>query len=226
METELQQILDLINSLKDGNNNTAAQVREVLTAMANYNGEGSSEGFEIASEDLVTTETQIYHYSFKGIRKQCCNAYLLLNNTTKVSTENPQTHNIPGAAATAGSVFVFNITEEEYKILSDFIPNKSEMYLTYVVTTFLSAQARWMAVYLDAEDGKTFKIEVATNLAGSEMVTTAIALNYKRFTMPKANTKVVTDFSNVVKMRSSATAEAAIKARTAVKTETVTEGKP
>lgn len=228
MKDTFQELLDLINSLIDGGNNSASQVREVLTAMANYNHENNSEGFEIASQDLVKTDGQTYHYSFKGIRNQCCNAYLLLNNTTKVTNANSETHNIPAAAANTGSLFVFNITEEEYNILADFIPVKSEVRisLTYVVTTFSEAQARLIAVFLDKGDDGTFSIQVDTNIASSEVVTTAIALNFKRFTMPKNNAKIAGEFLNVVKMKSDIATEATVKTRTTVKTPSVTEGKP
>lgn len=180
METELEQILKLIEGIKDNSNNTAARVREVLTAMANYG--GSSEGFEIATEDLVMNDNQMYHYSFKGIKKQCCNAFLILSNIKGID---PTT-----GGGTESNNFMFMIDNEQYAILKDFIPDfqHDKVLLTYVAPTHNKEAERWLSVGLYRPSDKLACVLVATNLEVGEGLITTIALNFKPFKMPTTNT--------------------------------------
>jgi hypothetical protein len=181
METELEQILKLIEGIKDNGNNTAVKVREVLTAMANYS--GSNEGFEIATEDLVINDNQMYHYSFKGIKKQCCNAFLMLSNIKGIDPTNGN--------GTESNNFMFMIDAEQYAIMKDFIPDfqRDRILLTYVAPTYGKEAERWLSVGMYRPSDKLAAILVATNLEVGEGLITTIALNFKPFKMPETDTK-------------------------------------
>lgn len=198
METELDQILKLIESIKDNGNNSAAKVREVLTAMAMFSNSNSGEGFEIKPEGLITTDTQKYFYSFKGIKGHCCNAYLLLSNSSKEQIPPATTHVPNNTAVTAGGTFNIEVSEEEYKILLDFIPETQEdkMYLLFTIptaATITSQQSKIMMVLLAKETDEKkgavkYFIKIATNLGPSEGTTTSIALNFKDFVITEGKT--------------------------------------
>jgi hypothetical protein len=63
------------------------------------------------------------------------------------------------------------------------------VFLTYVVPTYGKEVARWISVSLYRPSDKLGAILVATNLEVGESVVTTIALNFKPFKMPEANTK-------------------------------------
>ena len=98
-----QQIINKINGITDNGNNTAAEVRSVLTDMLNFSGEG----FEIATPDLKDEGGYIYHYSFKGIKNQCCNLFFLI-------------HLKPSAGSTAGANVTIEISEADFSLLKPF----------------------------------------------------------------------------------------------------------
>lgn len=192
METELEVILKKIESIKDNNNNTAAQLRTVLTDMLNF----SNDGFEISSPDLVTTQTQRYHYSFKGTKKQCCNAFLLLNNSTDAA------NTTTGNTQINGNVFTFVIKEDDYTILRAFIPDLDEdkLYLGYNLPVFGKENSKFAMVYLKKEidiknNATSFTVNVRTQLVGGEAVITTLPLNYKKLTLPNETKKAAGNFS-------------------------------
>lgn len=173
METELKEILELIASLKDNGSNTAAQVREVLTKMTNYKA-GGVNGFEVATENVVTNDIQSYHYSFKGVENQCCNAYLMLKNNS-------------GTETAVGGRFQLEISEEQYNLLRAFMPDWDEdkMALFYSVPLYANitqSAYRTITLYIQKE-GPYFLLIIHTNLAPGEMISTSIAVNFKKFTV-------------------------------------------
>lgn len=192
METELETILKEIESIKDNGNNTAAKLRTVLTDMLNF----SNDGFEISSPDLVTTKTQRYHYSFKGTKKQCCNVFLLLNNTTEAANAST------GAAQINGNAFTFVIKEDEFTILRAFIPDVDEdkLYLGYNLPVFGKENSKFAMVYLKKEidiknNATSFTVNVQTQLTVGEAVITTLPLNYKKITIPNDTKKAAGNFS-------------------------------
>lgn len=204
METELERILKLIADIKDSGNNTAARVREVLTAMAMFSDNSGGGGFEIASEALITSETQNYHYSFKGIKGQCCNAYLLLNNNGEDIP--PATTHVPANQAMGSNFFPIEVSKENYEILADFIPElrQDAMYLTFIVPTLTKETYRNMMIVLttvtDEKDGTLrYYVYVATDLIKGETISTSIALNFKAYRADKSPDKVVKRFNESVK---------------------------
>ncbi|WP_417354300.1 hypothetical protein [Flavobacterium sp.] len=173
METELKEILELIAGLKDNGSNTAAQVREVLTKMTNYKA-GGTNGFEVATENVVTNDIQSYHYSFKGGENQCCNAYLMLKNNS-------------GSETAAGGRFQLEISEEQYSLLRSFMPDWDEdkIALFYSVPLYANinqSSYRTITLYIQKE-GPYFLLVIHTNLAPGEMISTSIAVNFKKFTV-------------------------------------------
>ncbi|WP_330443904.1 hypothetical protein [Flavobacterium sp. C4GT6] len=173
METELKEILELIAALKDNGSNTAAQVREVLTKMTNYKA-GGTNGFEVATENVVTNDIQSYHYSFKGVENQCCNAYLMLKNNS-------------GSETAAGGRFQLEISEEQYNLLRAFIPDGDEdnISLFYTVPQFSDiSKTTYRTITLNViKEGTFFLLVIRTNLAPGEMISTSIAVNFKKLTV-------------------------------------------
>lgn len=173
METELKEILELIAGLKDNGSNTAAQVREVLTKMTNYKA-GGTNGFEVATENVVTNDIQSYHYCFKGVENQCCNAYLMLKNNS-------------GSETAAGGRFQLEISEGQYSLLRSFMPDWDEdkIALFYSVPLYANINQspyRTITLYIQKE-GPYFLLVIHTNLAPGEMISTSIAVNFKKFTV-------------------------------------------
>lgn len=188
METELELILKEIESIKDNGNNTAAKLRGVLIDMLNF----SNGGFEISSPDLVTTETQRYHYSFKGTKKQCCNVFLLLNNSTD-----------PANTQLSGNLFSFVIKEDDYTILSAFIPdiNEDKLYLAYNLPVLGRDNSKLAIIFLKKEvdiknNTTSFTVNIRTQLTGGEAVITTLPLNYKKLTIPSDTKKTAASFSS------------------------------
>lgn len=173
METELKEILELIANLKDNGSNTAAQVREVLTKMTNYKA-GGANGFEVATENVVTNDIQSYHYSFKGIENQCCNAYLMLKNNS-------------GSETAVGGRFQLEISEDQYSLLKAFIPDWDEdnISLFYSVPLFSDiSKTTYRTITLNViKEGTFFLLVIRTNLAPGEMISTSIAVNFKKLTV-------------------------------------------
>lgn len=193
METVLEALLKEIADIKDNGNNTAARLRSVLINMLNF----SNDGFEISSPDIVTTESQSYHYSFKGIKKQCCNVFLLLNNTSEVIKETT------GTAQINGNVFTFIIKEDDYTILRAFIPDQDEdrLFLGYNLPVFGKESSKFAMIYLKKEvDIKTnapsFTVNIRTQLTVDEVVITTLPLNYKSMTLPKDTKKETRNFNS------------------------------
>lgn len=187
METELEAILKEIESIKDNGNNTAAKLRGVLIDMLNF----SNNGFEISSPDLVTTTTQRYHYSFKGTKKQCCNVFLLLSNSTD-----------PANTQISGNVFSFVIKEEDYTILRDFIPDADEdkLYLIYNLPVLGRDNSKLAMIFLkktiDLKNNTTsFTVNVRTQLTAGETVITTLPLNYKKLTITNDTKKATENFT-------------------------------
>ncbi|MCL9803995.1 hypothetical protein NAT51_00565 [Flavobacterium amniphilum] len=178
-----QQIVTKINGITDNGNNTAAEVRSVLTDMLNFSGEG----FEISTPDLVDKEGYLYHFSFKGIKKQCCNLYFMINLKAS-STGAPQS-------------FTHIINEEEFELLRPFMPlytfrsgTSDSAFLSYVVPGVQGRPIN-MLLTLGSYQGMKFLL-FGLELEPGETVSTAVAVNFKPFTAPSAatgNTKKDTD---------------------------------
>ena len=169
-----QQILTKINGITDNGNNTAAEVRSVLTDMLNFSGEG----FEVASDDLKEEEGYTYHYSFKGIKDQCCNLFLFFN--VKEST----------ATSGANTSLMIEISEEDFKLLTPFMPIMEygggrlvfNGQLCYVVPETMGT-SRIMNLVLLKYDGRLY-IMGSTTLAPGEAIMVSVAVNFKPFRFP------------------------------------------
>lgn len=176
METELEALLKEIANIKDNGNNTAARLRSVLINMLNF----SNDGFEISSPDLVETESQRYHYSFKGIKKQCCNVFLLLH-VGPVNEKNPDRPNN----------FSFLITEEEYVILSHFIPEEEDKIRLIYNLPIINKERempKYASVSLIKQSDPTnnatlFTVNINTTMEEGDRVITTLPLNYKKLTI-------------------------------------------
>ncbi len=194
MGIALQTILDEITEIKDNGNNTAAELRKVLTDMLEY----SNDGFEIAIDTLVITDTQLYQYSFKGTKKQCCNLFLILQNKGAGSTT-------MGGNFGATNVFTFEIQKEEYDILRDFVPDIQEnrVPLTYVLPIVGRDHHRIAMVVLrkqlDPADNKLkHYVLVHTDLVEEEGTITTLPLNYIKTVFPANNKKAEASFNKAV----------------------------
>jgi hypothetical protein len=175
METILEALLKEIANIKDNGNNTAARLRSVLINMLNF----SNDGFEIFSPDVVTTDSQRYHYSFKGTKNQCCNVFLYLH-VGPVNEKNPERPNN----------FSFLITEEEYVILSDFIPDEEDkIRLIYNLPIVMEREMhKYASVSLRKEIDSTnnatlFTVNINTTMEEGDRVITTLPLNYKKLTI-------------------------------------------
>lgn len=190
MATTLQIIQNEIAAISDNGNNTAAELRKVLTDIVDF----SNNGFEITHDAVVSTDTQMYQYSFKGTKKQCCNLYLLLVN--KVNN-NPST----GTTAADGSMFSFELQQAEYEILKAFVPDIDEdrLYMTYNLPTF-RVDIRVFAVValrkLVTSNTTKYFFMMSTDLGSEQAVITTIPLNYKKTVLP-ANKKDETAFKKI-----------------------------
>ena len=177
-----QEIINKINGITDNGNNTAAEVRSVLTDMLNY----GNEGFEIASPDLIDSNTMMYHYSFKGIKKQCCNLYFLfsLKEKTTATDSNGLT-----------SLFL-DVSDEDFETLKSFIPvleygdgiTNYSGYLAYTAPTLPTGVVRYLNLVLLIMKGKK-SIFISTNANLGETIMTAVAVNFKSFKLPGANAR-------------------------------------
>lgn len=172
-----QEIVDKINGITDNGNNTAAEVRSVLTDMLNY----SNDGFEIAPPTVVVADTQIYYYSFKGIKNQCCNMFLTLADRTPRSTTN-QVNN---------SLYRIELNQEDFTLLKSFLPEigaefDGNSYLSFSAPAYQTAIIRNIVIALYRLEGK-FYVLIATNSPTGEVLMTTIPLNYKKLVMPNAN---------------------------------------
>lgn len=194
MEPTLQTILDEITEIKDNGNNTAAELRKVLTDMLQY----GNDGFEIAIDTLVITDTQLYQYSFKGTKKQCCNLYLILQNRGAGSTTT-------GGNFGDGNVFTFEIQKAEYDILRDFLPDFQEnrIPVTYVLPIMGRDHHRLAMLLLrkkvDPADNKLkYYVLIHTDLVEEEGTITTLPLNYIKTVFPPNAKKAETSFNKAV----------------------------
>lgn len=169
-----QQIVNKINGITDNGNNTAAEVRSVLTDMLNF----SSEGFEFATPDLVDQSPYLYHFSFKGIRKQCCNLYIMIH--------------LKGSATEGNQSIMHEISNEEFDLLRPFMPlytfragSSDNGFLAYVVP---GTQGRPVSLGMTLANyqGRNF-ILFGIELEPGETVSTAVAVNFKPFTAPSTD---------------------------------------
>lgn len=170
-----QQILTKINGITDNGNNTAAEVRSVLTDMLNFSGEG----FEFSTPDLVDQFGYYYHFSFKGIKKQCCNLYVMfhLKNTT-----------------TAGNQTIMHeISNEDFELLRPFMPfynyrgsGSDNGFLAYIVPG-VQGRAITLNTCLARLENRNY-IFFGIELEPGESVSTAVAVNFKPFSAPTAAT--------------------------------------
>lgn len=194
-----QQIINKINAITDNGNNTASEVRSVLTDMLNYS--DNLKPFEIGSPDLVNTSEMTYHYSFRGIEKNICNLYLLFNLREKAQTTD----------ATGLTQLVIDVSKEDFEILSSFIPvwiyDKGNMvsstYLAFTAPTLPVGMIRYVNLVLYKIFDK-HHVVITTNLAIGETITTSLAINFKHFKMPTAvrgtNTNAMFSEKSVFKM--------------------------
>ncbi|HKX85509.1 MAG TPA: hypothetical protein VJL37_02470 [Flavobacterium sp.] len=170
-----QQILTKINGITDNGNNTAAEVRSVLTDMLNFSGEG----FEFSTPDLVDQFGYYYHFSFKGIKKQCCNLYVLiyLKNTT----------------TTGNQSIMHEISNEDFELLRPFMPfynfrgsDSDNGILAYAVP---GTQGRplTLGLCLMRYENRNY-IYFGVELEPGESISTALAVNFKPFSAPTAAT--------------------------------------
>ncbi len=194
MGIALQTILDEITEIKDNGNNTAAELRKVLTDMLEY----SNDGFEIAIDTLVMTDTQLYQYSFKGTKKQCCNLFLLLQNRGAGTTT-------AGGNFGDTNVFTFEIKKEEYDILRDFVPDiqDNRMVLSYVLPIVGRDHHRIAMVVLrkqvDPADNKLkYYVLIHTDLVAEEGTITTLPLNYIKTVFPPNAKKAEASFNKAV----------------------------
>ncbi|MEO8517034.1 MAG: hypothetical protein ABI426_09825 [Flavobacterium sp.] len=191
MGAALQTILDEITAIKDNGNNTAAALRRVLTDMTEY----SNNGFEISIDKVVSTDIQMYQYSFKGTKKQCCNGYLLLMNKTN---PNPST----GATPPDGGMFSFEIQQPEYEILRDFIPDIDEdrAFLGYTLQTFRNDIRVFTVIVLKktlVQNQTKYFVMLYTELPSGEGVITTIPLNYIKTVFPPDGKKEAASFNKM-----------------------------
>ncbi|MFC4816457.1 MULTISPECIES: hypothetical protein [unclassified Flavobacterium] len=170
-----QQIIDKINGITDNGNNTAAEVRSVLTDILNYN---DTEAFEVATADMVETQESFYHYSFRGIKKQCCNLYFIFSPKAETATT---------GAGSPG--LILEISQADFDLLSPFIPvmdytggklNNYQGYLAYIVPESQRGTPKNMNIVLIKYQGKLY-LWIMTTLGGGESIMTAVAVNYKPF---------------------------------------------
>lgn len=170
-----QQILTKINGITDNGNNTAAEVRSVLTDMLNFSGEG----FEFATPDLIDQFGYLYHFSFKGIKKQCCNLYFLLYFKPSNTTGN--------------QTIMHEITDGDFELLRPFMPfynyrgsGSDNGFLAYVVP---GAQGRpvTLNMALARLENRNY-IFFGAQLEPGETISTAVAVNFKPFSAPTAAT--------------------------------------
>lgn len=178
-----QQILTKINGITDNGNNTAAEVRSVLTDMLNFNGEG----FEISTPDFVDQFGYYYHFSFKGITKQCCNLYVMFHfkNATTSGNQN----------------IMHEISNEEFELLRPFMPfynlrgsGSDNGFLSYKVPG-VQGRPVTLNLCLIRYENRNY-IYFGVELEPGETVSTAVAVNFKSFSaLPAAagNTKKETD---------------------------------
>ena len=170
-----QQILTKINGITDNGNNTAAEVRSVLTDMLNFSGEG----FEFGTPDLIDQFGYYYHFSFKGINKQCCNLYLMfhLKNST-----------------TAGNQTIMHeISNEDFELLRPFMPfynfrgsGSDNGFLAYTVPAG-EGRPVTLNLCLARYENRNY-ILFGVELEPGETVSTAVAVNFKAFSAPTAAT--------------------------------------
>lgn len=172
-----QQILTKINGITDNGNNTAAEVRSVLTDMLNFSGEG----FEFATPDLIDQFGYYYHFSFKGIKKQCCNLYVMihLKNSTTTTSGN--------------QTIMHEISNEDFELLRPFMPfynyrgsGSDNGFLVYVVP---GTQGRpvTLNMVLARFENRNY-IFFGAQLEPGETISTAVAVNFKAFSAPTAAT--------------------------------------
>jgi hypothetical protein len=178
-----QQILTKINGITDNGNNTAAEVRSVLTDMLNFSGEG----FEISTADLKDEGGYIYHYSFKGIKNQCCNLFFLIH--------------LKSSTSGAGVNLTVEISDAELELLRPFMPliqyggtTINQGYLTYLIPESQRGTPRNLNLFLMRYQGRN-AIIFTTMLEQGETITSAVAVNFKPYTTSGLNnsTKKETD---------------------------------
>ena len=171
-----QQILTKINGITDNGNNTAAEVRSVLTDMLNF----SSEGFEYGTQDLVEQSNYQYHFSFKGIKKQCCNLFIII-------------YLKPGGTTSGNQNLMHQVSNEEFELLRPFMPfynlrgsDSDNGILSYTVPG-VQGRPIQLSLCLLRYDGLNY-IYFGAALEPGEAIMTAVAVNFKPFTAPSAAT--------------------------------------
>lgn len=178
-----QQILTKINGITDNGNNTAAEVRSVLTDMLNFSGEG----FEFSTPDLVDEFGYLYHFSFKGIKKQCCNLFVLIY--------------LKPATTTGNQNIMHKISDEDFELLRPFMPfynyrgsDSDNTALAYTVPGTQGRPVTLTSCLMRHENVNYIYFGIA--LEPGEAISTAVAVNFKSFTAPTAatgNTKKTAD---------------------------------
>lgn len=176
------QILTKINGITDNGNNTAAEVRSVLTDMLDFS--NKLEPFEIGSPDLVIEAEKTYHYSFRGLKNNICNMYFLFNLKDKSDTTDQN----------GLTPLTIEISKEDFETLSSFIPvsiyEKGNMvrstYLAFTAPTLPIGMIRYINLVLYKVMDK-FYIFLSTSATVGETITTSLAINFKEFKMPTAS---------------------------------------
>jgi len=167
-----------IAGISDGGNNTAAEVRAVLTDLLNYT-ENNLESFEIAPDKVIDTKTSRYFYSFKGVKNYSCSLYFIFHKVREGD----------------GNQVKIELKEEEYNLLSAFIPlylysEKEKRYdllaFKVPVVVFEKIDETPFTIALTIETDKIKRYFVIIGLSVNEnntFVSTSIALNYKENTI-------------------------------------------
>lgn len=173
------QIITKINGITDNGNNTAAEVRSVLTDILDFS--NKLEPFEIGSPDLIVDAEKTYHYSFRGLKNNICNMYFLFNLTNKSDTTDQN----------GLTPLTIEISKEDFETLSSFIPvwiyEKENMvrstYLAFTAPTLPVGMIRYINLVLYKIMDK-FYILLSTSATVGETITTSLAINFKEFKMP------------------------------------------
>ncbi|MDR6920354.1 MULTISPECIES: hypothetical protein [Chryseobacterium] len=167
-----------IAGITDGGNNTAAEVRAVLTDLLNYT-ENNLEGFEIAPDTIIDTKTSRYFYSFKGVKNYSCSLYFIFHKVREGE----------------GNQIKIELTEEEYNLLSGFIPlymysGKEKRYdllvfkVPIVVFEKIDETPFTIALTIETDKIKRYFVVIGLSLNDNNaFVSTSIALNYKENTI-------------------------------------------
>lgn len=166
---EIAQKID--NIIKENGNIKAVQTNEILKDILDY----TDNTFEIFPNKIIDTGATKYFYSFKGIKNYSCSLYFVFHKA-KENGEN---------------VIKIELTEEEYALLSSFIPlytySKEERnfdFLTFQIPVMLNEKVNEASLTIvlinEITETKKHYVSIGISIDSNLLISTSISLNYKK----------------------------------------------